>query len=86
MGMDRPMLGLPALSSVCGYVRSFSRYGRQRVSPSVGVAIFHDDVTSTSAVWCQGMMGIIRLTHGQPTLSSVCGYVREKKTEKWAAF
>lgn len=39
MGMVRPVLGLRALLSVCGYVRSFSRYGAKRVSPSVGVAI-----------------------------------------------
>ena len=43
MGMVRPVLGLRALLSVCGYVRSFSRYWAKRVSPSVGVAIFRGD-------------------------------------------
>jgi len=41
-GMIESILGLPTLSSVCGYVRSFSRYEAKRdISPFVGVAAHH---------------------------------------------
>jgi len=67
-GMIGPTLGQPTLSSVCGYVLSFSRYEAKRVSPYIGVAV--------RQYWHRGRVAMIELPHGQPTLSSVCGYVR----------
>jgi hypothetical protein len=89
MGMDRPILGLPALSSVCGYVRSFSRYGRKRVSPSVGVAIFHDDSYEYKCSMVPRNDGNYQ-PHAWATYTFIrlwlCAMVREKMTEKWLIF
>ena len=89
MGMDRPILGLPALSSVCGYVRSFSRYGRKRVSPSVGVALFHDDSYEYKCSMVPRNEGNYQ-PHAWATYTFIrlwlCAMVREKMTEKWLIF
>ena len=89
MGMDRPILGLPALLSVCGYVRSFSRYGRKRVSPSVGVAIFRGDSYECKCSMVPRNDGNYQ-AYAWATYTFIrlwlCAMVREKMTEKWAIF